>query len=124
MNAAQHRKIVAASQPNAPLAPDGPVVEQFAPQSLAQALEEEITRTRQVFAGCAWQTITLHMDIPDARQFVKTLSQSENKLALRFAQELLTKLLEPSPLPKLSVTMNIDTAVTLAQALRQLWVVA
>jgi hypothetical protein len=120
MNAEKERKIIAASRPNAPLAPDGPVVGTFTPQALAAALEAEIAYTREEYAGSAWQTITLHMDIPDARMLAKTLAHSTDLVALRFAAELVAQLVTPAAesLPKLTVTMNLDVAVALARALR------
>lgn len=54
-----------------PDAPDGPIVESFQPKALADALAQEIERSREY----GWSKITIHMDIPDAAKlmhFLKT----------------------------------------------------
>ncbi len=126
MNAAKEKLIIAASRPDGVTAPDGPSVERFSPQEVAAALESEIAYTRKEYAGCAWQSITMHMDVPDARALAFTLGRSDEPSALRFAQELISKLTMPvaEHLPKLTVVMNIDAAVELAKSLRSMWIVA
>jgi len=52
-----------------PSAADGPVIPEFTPARLADALMQEVARARDY----GWSKITLHMDMPDAVQLAHFL---------------------------------------------------
>jgi hypothetical protein len=43
-------------------APDGPIVNKFAPGAIARAIEQEVARAKLV----GWTKISIHMDLEDA----------------------------------------------------------
>jgi hypothetical protein len=52
-----------------PAAADGPIVDEFDPIKLAQAIEQESRRAIEY----GWPKITVHMDLPDAMKLAKHL---------------------------------------------------
>ena len=52
-----------------PSAPDGPIVSTFDPVVLANAVEQEVRRSKEY----GWSKVTLHMDLPDAELLVRAL---------------------------------------------------
>jgi len=72
LSPADRKKILAALR-DGKEAPDGPIIERFAPQALAEALEQEIIRTMAVYRDAPVMKISIHMDIDDARELAKCL---------------------------------------------------
>jgi hypothetical protein len=51
--------------------PDGPVIPCFDPRALAEAIEQEVARSRIL----GWGKISLHFDVEDAAEFARWLKK-------------------------------------------------
>ena len=56
-----------------PDAPDGPIISQFDPMALANAIESEVSRAEKANGRCS--KVSLHMDPRDALELARRLRQ-------------------------------------------------
>jgi len=74
---AEIRRVLQARQPGGVLAgtPTGPVLDNFDPRELADAIEDELIRCGER----GWNKITLHMDVRDALLLARFLRRGQGR---------------------------------------------